>query len=427
LILDTGDFIAPDALIQKSQQPDGSVRLWPPRSDQVLYKLYKDAAAQIAGGLGEVNSKLELIIPSQRKQIQPRQTVNVAQAEVFGGGPYVNNAIHLPIPESAYAKWGERQPAGVPYSQLSDLMTSICVELGVNTLVTESQISDRSLRFAEGCKAIGEVCHPLPVSMRKDSRGCGSDNSVDSFGDHIGGIHPYSPNGANSFLTQAMHNPSPAKVSYRTRANKLKVHRSKEGGLCVGGVEVTRTEDNGRCNRMTITADHYVVSAGVGSTTGLVSQSLSAAGLRNSNLGKRLTANIGTAVYAMFAKPDDPVTLYLPTKSLLMRNGNPFKIRSMDDFEWALGEIRKRGPAFVNLLTTHPQGGASLGDVVDTTTFRLKTDSGECFENLTISDASLFPQGCEINPQLTVTALSTLASEQILKQVKEQKELNQNA
>ncbi|TWT52490.1 GMC oxidoreductase [Rubripirellula amarantea] len=534
LILDVGDFVSPDALIQRTPQADGSFRLSPPRSDEVLYKLYKDAAGQIAGGLGNVKSKLELIIPSKRKKIPPKQTVNVAQAEVFGGGPYVNNAIHLPIPESAYQKWGERQPANTPYEQFSNLMGSICNELGVNTLVTETQTSDRSQRFAEGCEALGEECQPLPVAIRKECRGCGSDNSVDSFGDHIGGIHPYSPVGANSFLTQAMHNPAPANVSYRTRAHKLRIRRDESGELKVDGVDVTRVEEGGCRINATITANHYVVAAGVGATTRLASQSLATAGLRNRELGKRLTANIGTALYAMYdkpiwpsgsgrpepgvtqcflvdrryieedgkmveepalenwfhfpgtvalaltgwfqefacvmrkfnhlsmsgiviptevrcsnyvdscgsfhlefdqaefelllrgmrrvariyfaaAKPDDGVSLYLPTKSLLMRNGNPARIRNMDDFEWALCEIRKRGPAFVNLLTTHPQGGACLGDVVDTTTFRLKTDCGESIQNMTIADASLFPQGCEINPQLTVKALCTLASEQVLK------------
>ena len=77
-------------------------------------------------------------------------------------------------------------------------------------------------------------------------------------------------------------------------------------------------------------------------------------------------------------------------------------------------DSRKRGPAFVNLLSTHPQGGACLGEVVDPHSFQVKTDGGEVVENLTVADATLFPAGVEINPQLTVKALATLASEQIL-------------
>jgi len=533
LIVDVGDFISPDGLIQKLPQSDGSICLSPPRSDQVLYRLYKDGAGQIAGGLGKVRSKLQLAIPALRKKIPSKQTVNVCQARVFGGGPYVNNAIHLPILESVYQSWQQRQPSGVSYAEFSGLMQMICVELGVNTEVTESQISDRSMRFAEGCHALGEKVQPLPVAMRRECSGCGSDNSVDSFGDHIGGIHPYKPGQSNSFLTAAMNAPLPADVSYRTEAKRLRMVRDEAGALQVVGVDVCRKEESGCTTHSTIQADQFVVAAGIGETNRLLSHSLSRVGLSNQHLGKRLTANIGTAMYAMFdkpiwpassqrpepgvtqcflvdrrnimengkmveepalenwfhfpgtvalaltgwfsefanvmrkfnhlsmsgivvptkvrgsnyvdscgdfhlefdceefemllrgmrriariyfaaAKPDDGVTLHLPTKAILMRFGRPACIRTMDDFEWALAQIRRRGPAFVNLLTTHPQGGASLGDVVDTETFQMKTDSGERINNLTIADSSIFPAGCEINPQLTLKALATLAARRML-------------
>jgi choline dehydrogenase-like flavoprotein len=52
--------------------------------------------------------------------------------------------------------------------------------------------------------------------------------------------------------------------------------------------------------------------------------------------------------------------------------------------------------------------------VTDPTTFQMLTDCGERIENLTISDASVFPAGCEINPQLTLKALATLAAQQII-------------
>ncbi|MEM6692056.1 MAG: GMC family oxidoreductase N-terminal domain-containing protein [Planctomycetota bacterium] len=533
LVIDTGDWVSPDALIQKEEQPDGSVRLSPPRSDEVLYRLYKDGAGQIAGGLGKVSSKLDLMIPSKRKKIPAIQTINVAQAEVFGGGPYVNNAIHLPMRAEAYDKWADQQPANTPYEQFSELMNSICNELGVNTAVTETQVSDRSIRFAEGCRELGEEVQPLPVAIRQDCLGCGSDNSVDSFGDHIGGVHPYSPYGANGFLTQAMHNPEPMRTSYRTTASRLRIGRNDSGELKVHGLDVSRCEEDGRITRSTVTADDYVVAAGVGASSKLLAQSYQRAGLRNRAIGRDLTANVGTAIYAMFdkpiwpsssgrpepgvtqcylvdrryieedgkmveepalenwfhfpgtvalalngwfkdfacvmrkfnhlsmsgivvptaprscnyvdscggfhlkfdraefelllrgmrrvariyfaaAKPDDLVTLYLPTKQPLLRNGRPLRIRTMEDFEWALCQIRRRGPAFVNLLTTHPQGGSALGKVTDTTSFRALTEQGESIDNLTIADASVFPRGCEINPQLTLKALATMAAQPII-------------
>lgn len=534
LILDCGDFVSPDALIQRDTCPQGNVRLSPPRSDEVLYRLYKDAGAQISGGLGSSRSAVELMLPHLRKRIRPKQTINICQARVFGGGPYVNNAIHLPMSRDVYeTKWAGREPEGVSYEVLAQLMEGISNELGVNTAVTESQISDRSMRFAEGCRALGEEVQPLPVSMRVECLGCGSDNSVDSFGDHIGGLHPYSPGGANSFLVQAMHNPEPARVSYRTEAKRLFVSSDESGTPAVKGLDVTRIEDDGSRTETTVTADEYVVAAGIGPTTRLVAQGLHSGGYRNKHLGKRFTANVGTAVYAMFdkpiwpsestrpepgvtqcflvdrkmveqdgelleeptlenwfhfpgtvalaltgwfnefacamrkfnhlsmagivvptqvracnyidhcgkihlsldcdefdlllrgirrigriyfaaAKPDDGVTLHLPTKALMLRHGRPARIRNMDDLEWALRELKRRGPAYVNLLTTHGQGGASIGDVTDRRTFQVKTDDGQCVSNLTVADSSLFPAGCEINPQLTLKALSTIAAEQVL-------------
>ena len=532
LILDIGDFVSPDALVQKIPTENG-VRLAPPRGDEVLYRLYKDAGGQIAGGIGDFNSKLDLILPSRRKKIKPKQTINVCQARVFGGGPYVNNAIHLPMSAEIYEKWGDRQPKHVGYPELAELMRRVEREVGTNTHVTQTQISDRSLRFREGCEALGEDVQPLPVAMRSSCVGCGSDNSVDSFGDHIGGIHPYAPNGPNSFLVQAMHNPSPASVAYRTSANRLRISRDASGGLRVSDLDVLHRHDCGRLQSLQVSADQYVIAAGVGATTRLLGQSLRHARLRNRALGQRLTANVGTAMYAMYdkpiwpsgshnpepgvtqcflverrmieqdgklleepalenwfhfpgtvalalagwfkdfacvmrkfnhltmagivvptqvrcsnyvgpcgefnleldcdefellirgmrriariyfaaAKPDDGVTLYLPTKAILMRCGRPLSIRSMEDFEWAIHQIRRRGPAFINMLTTHQQGGASLGDVIDRESFQVRTDGGEAIDNLTVSDASLFPAGCEINPQLTVKALATLSAEQVI-------------
>ncbi|MFU7558671.1 GMC family oxidoreductase N-terminal domain-containing protein [Roseiconus sp. JC912] len=534
LIIDYGDYVSPDALIQRQQQPDGTIKLSPPRSDEVLYRLYKDAGAQISGGLGNVNSKLDLALPNRRKKIPARQTINICQAKVFGGGPYVNNAIHLPIKREVYeTKWAGRQPVGVDYDVLSAIMQGINAELGVNTDVTDMHISDRSMRFAEGCRIVGEDPQPLPVSIRKDCSGCGSDNSVDSFGHHVGGVHPYKADKPNSYLVQAMHNAKPANVSYRTEATHLRIRRSESGRPTVTGIDVKRTDDNGCRTSATVTADQYVVASGFGPTTKLLSQGLRNAGLRNEHIGKRFSANVGTAVYAMFEKPiwpassarpepgvtqcfivegrhveengkvveepalenwfhfpgtvalaltgwfqhfacamrkfnhlsmagivvptqvrdcnyidscgkvhlslnceefelllngmkriariyfaaateDDPVTLYLPTKAMLLRHGRPAAIRNMDDMEWALCEIRKRGPAFVNLLTTHGQGGTAIGDVIDPESFLVKTDCDQQVDNLTVADASLFPAGCEINPQLTLKALSKIATEKVL-------------
>lgn len=536
IILDAGDFVSPDALVQKIPHKDGGYCLAPPRSDEVLYRLYKNGAGQVAGGLSPSKSKLDLVVPYLRKKLKPKQTVNVAQAEVFGGGPYVNNAIHLPIRRETYQAWGESQPSSVPFEYLDEIMQTISAELGVNTIVTTNKVSDRSLRFKRGCDRLKEECVPLPVSIRDDCIGCGSDNSVDSFGDHIGGIHPFEESKPNSFLTAAMNAPFPASASYRTRASKIRITRNAAGVLSADGVDVVRVEEDGSKTKCTIKADQYVVAAGVGASSKIVSQSLSHRGLKNKHIGRSLTANIGTAMYAMYDKaiwpsgtsnpepgitqcflvdrkqaivdgkmveepalenwfhfpgtvalaltgwfnefacvmrkfnhlsmagiviptqvrrsnyvdscggfhlsydneefelllrgmrriariyfasadPDDGVTLYLPTKSILLRHGRPVRIRSMADFEWALCEIRRRGPAFLSLLCTHPQGGNGLGSVVDRDGFRVQTDGGDVVENMLVADASVFPSGCDINPQLTVKALATIASRRLMQRM----------
>ena len=343
LIIDAGDFVSPDALIQKVPQPDGSVKLSPPRSDEVLYRLYKNAGAQVSGGLSRVDSKFDLAVPRRRKKIKPTQSVNVVQARVFGGGPYVNNAIHLPISEAVYNdKWAGRHPGSLPYDQFAQIMSSISSDLGVNKHVTKTQVSDRSLRFREGAEAIGQEAHPLPVAIRKTSEGCGSDNSVDCFGDHIGGIHPYSPDGPNSYLVQAMHNPQPASVSYRTTANQIRICRDELGRLKVNGVEVERVDDCGQCSTVAIQADQYVVSTGVGPTTKLIAQGLSHSGLSNRHVGQRLTANVGSVVYALFDKPIWPsgsknpepgvTQCYLLEERWVERNGQTIKEPAIENW-----------------------------------------------------------------------------------------------
>jgi choline dehydrogenase-like flavoprotein len=68
----------------------------------------------------------------------------------------------------------------------------------------------------------------------------------------------------------------------------------------------------------------------------------------------------------------------------------------------------------LNLGTAHPQGGNRIGrrsgsSVVDPS-FRVHG-----VPNLFVTDASVFPAGCGVNPQLTVMALASLAGDEILR------------
>ncbi len=72
-----------------------------------------------------------------------------------------------------------------------------------------------------------------------------------------------------------------------------------------------------------------------------------------------------------------------------------------------------RGPADLTLGTAHPQGGNAIGR------HALKSVVGPHFnaydfDNLFVADASLFPAGCGVNPQMTAMALSHLAADRVL-------------
>lgn len=530
LIVEAGDWISPDELVVRRSGTDGETELSPARADHVLSRLYKNGGLQLAGGLNELSGDLSLLLPSRRRRVQPQQAVNVLQAEVVGGGPYVNNAIHLPIEEEVWNDWGDRRPAGVDFAVFQQRMNQINQDLGVNQKATTLSAGLRSLKFAEGCAKSGEEVYPAPVSIIPTSDACGSDNSVDAFGDHVGGVHPWHPDGPNSSLMRALQTPEPARLAYRLKACYLDLHYTDAGAIQATRLVVEDRRGLGpscRGPRRVIHADRFVLAAGAIASTNILRQSLCRVGLHARELGQRVTGNVGTPVYAVYDKPiwngeterpepgiaqcfivdrrmehvggrrraveptlenwfhfpgtvalalsgwfqeyaqvmqlynhisvagmvvptevrpenridangdlhlslnrwefelmlrgierigriylatatsDNGVTLHLPTKAVLLNHcDQPLRIRTLEGLRSALDQIRRRGPAFLNLLTAHPQGGNPLGGVVDRRSFRVVTCDGQEIDNLYVADASIFPAGCEINPQLTVKALA---------------------
>ncbi len=72
-----------------------------------------------------------------------------------------------------------------------------------------------------------------------------------------------------------------------------------------------------------------------------------------------------------------------------------------------------RGPGDLILATPHPQGGNALrsgtkGAVVD------RSFAVRGLDDVFVADASVFPSGCDVNPQMTVMALAHLAADRIL-------------
>ena len=541
LIIEAGKWFSPEDLIQTKVNEYGQTELLPARGDEVLMHLYKDGGVQIAREQTDETVKtLDFILPRRRKKIKKRQTINVLQAKVAGGGPNVNNAIHFETKRHVWDTWQHRQPTGVDYDLFFNRMQQIKQDLGVNSAISSKNASERSLLFRRGCELSGNAVDPTPVSIRPDCKGCGSDNSMDPFGSHVGGVHEYQPGKPNSYLMRALNADVPAEIACEVKAVRFDISRDcgSLGGHRVNRlvVEDRRGLEIGQAGtQFTINADQFVLSAGPVASTQLLQESYRCAAISNCHLGTRLSGNVGTPVYAVFKKPlingspprpepgiaqcyiaheeldwstgkyrltkpalenwfhypgtiavaltgwfhdyakvmrcynhlstagmfvptkvrpenrisldgkiafsldvaeqellirgmeriaeiylaaatpDNPVEIFLPTKGVLLDDcGRPFRIHNREQLTWAINEVRRRGPAFVNLLSSHPQGGNALGSVVDPSSFRAMDDCGRTVDNLYVADASVLPAGCEVNPQLTVKALASFAADQML-------------
>ena len=437
--------------------------------------------------------------------------------------------------QHVWDQWGDRTPGGVSYDQFLQRSREIQQQLGVNADVAEQCASLRSKVFADGCKAAGDEATPLPVAVRTKCKGCGSDNSMDPFGSHIGGLHPWRPGAANSYLMQALKADVPVSIAYQHKATRFVVQECAEQltattlvveDRCGCGVDEVGTERH-------VQANQFVLSAGPVASTRILQSSFSNANISARELGCGFNGNVGTPVYALFEQPlvdeefelpepgiaqcfladekidwsvDPPqltepglenwfhypgtvalavtgwfaeyarlmqcynrlsiagmfvptkvrptnritpddlwltlddaefelicrgieriaraylaapgygaVELFVPTKGVLLDDcGRPARIVDHASLAWAMQQIRCRGPEFVNLLTSHPQGGNALGAVVDPHSYRAMDACGRQVENLTVADASVFPAGCAINPQLTVKTIASFAADAML-------------
>jgi len=546
LLIEKGAWVSPSDLVERYPGPDGRPVIYPARCDVVLMRLYDRAGVDMAGtfeGLAEGN-RLQLAFRHKRQQVRPRQLVNLLKASVVGGGPYVNNAIQLEIREETWNRWSELGPTGVTYQDFRARMQEVSQALGANRQASLDGAGNRSLLFARGAALADIGAEPVPVSITTDCDACGSDNSVDPFGSHTGGVHPYRPDGPNSYLMRALHPPDggpPAQVAYEMKAIRFECGLDANGRLrsnCLV-VEDRRPGAPGRPHQrgrhLRIRARQFVLAAAPVASTNILRSTMRHSGFTIPHLGDRFNANVGTAVYGVYDKPiiattggppepgitqvffverrqvttesgthvvepvlenwfhfpgtvalaltgwfdhyarvmdkynhismagmvvptkvrpqnrvkpdgnvtleldreefellvagmrriariflaaattDNGVTIHLPTKGLLLDDhGRPRTIRSEADLDVALEEIRRRGPTFINMITSHLQGGNSLGRVTSRDTFRVMTQPYGEVENLYVADASIFPAGCETNPQLTVKALAMYAADAML-------------
>ncbi len=557
LILEEGQWISPDTLVQRVRGDHGEEMIWPARDDEGLLKLYQGHGIQLAGRLTDpelddrsLQQYLDdegvrgaTLLSQLKNHSRPRQTINILQARVVGGGPYINNAIHLPIEESVWNRWSVRPPH-VGYQDMRTRMDQILQDLGVNVQASIRYSGERTQAFVRGCQNAGIPSEPLPVAIAgpaaledpsESCAVCGADNIVDPFGGHTDGVHQVKEGGPRSYFMRALA--AGAHVAYQLRAWKFQIATSENGATCASELiveDLRGIEPHRRGPFLPIHARQYVVSAGAGASTAILRRTSRAHQLCIEGLGSCYTANVVTPVYAVFdcpivrgqemvepgiaqcfyvrrvesadgacdepalenwfhypgslaialtgwfqeyactmqrynhisicgmvvptkvrpdnridacgkvrltidqdefelllagirkigriflaaATPENGVTLQLPTKAVLTdARGHRVAIRSLDGLDWALQQIRKRGPEFLNLATAHPQGGNPLGSVVDPASFRVQTSNRGLVENVYVADASIFPAGCEVNPQLTIKGLATFAADSVIERL----------
>src|SRR5690606_19132644 len=106
-------------------------------------------------------------------------------------------------------------------------------------------------------------------------------------------------------------------------------------------------------------------------------------------------------IYLAAGRPGNGVTIHLPTKAVILdASRQPLQIRTHSQLRSAIAYVRLRGPEFLNLITPHLQGGNSLGYVVNPATYKVLSRQRGDIDNLYVADASIFPDGCDVNPQL---------------------------
>jgi choline dehydrogenase-like flavoprotein len=473
LLVEEGPWVSPD---------DYAIR-----DDDGLRQSYRNAGLNLA--LPHLGATLGGNRPS---------FITIVQARVIGGGPAINNAIHLRIREERVAKWQNDYDFPFSWSELSPKLDQVATDLGVTEDPAQRGIGARSALFRDAATALGWNPLELPVATHQCG-GSGACNLGCRFGRKTGGLH--GPRGSNqpvSYLERFLAIPGQA-----VRAN-LRIKRLHGNFL---GNRVTRASGEDLANggkKVEVKARHFVLAAGpIASSKILIRSGI---GIPDYPTGTRIAANVVLPVYAMLDRdlvtaPDpglemcfyvdrvghlletwfhypgslaptitrkirdhvafmksyprlaaagvvvptepngslgltwDPVfgisdaelnhlkagitdltRLYMQAGAVQVIPATAFSSRiwrdSVDaDLAAVLAAIRD--PASLTLSTAHPQGGNPIGkkrgkSVVDPD-FHPHDVSG-----LTVADASVFPAGCGVNPQMTVMALAHMAADRIL-------------
>ena len=476
LMVERGNWISPRDL--------------PTRDDEALRRLYLHAGVN-PGIPGELRALIDLC----RNQLS---AINVLQACVVGGGPYVNNAILLPMARGTWEMWRDRYDFPITWDRLEERTNLVAHDLGSSP--PGNAAGERSKLFRRGATQLGRTVGDLPLAAL-DCLGCGGCNVGCRFGHKTGGLHPprTAPGAPHSYLHRALRGPTSARIRPQLEAvrfkragffsNKVKALVARD--LSAGGREV---EVKARC---------FALAAGPIASSQILGRTLTNPDVRP---GTGISANVVMPVFALAPAPlggapdpgiemcyfvdagggllleswfhypaslaiavpgwltehadtmraygrlasagvvvpskpsgrlglltdvvlgvdDDELQrlkrgvvelaeLYLAAdvETVLPSTADPLPIRrGQHQADIARFKSQVTTAAQLNLGTAHPQGGNRIGrharsSVVDGS-FRVHG-----VPNLFVTDGSIFPAGCGVNPQLTIMALASLAADEI--------------
>jgi choline dehydrogenase-like flavoprotein len=456
------------------------------RDDDALRQAYRNA------GLNLALPHLGATLGGQRPSF-----LTIVQARVIGGGPAINNAIHLPISEERLEKWRTDYEFPFTWTELSPKLEQVKNDLGVTEDPAHRGIGERSKLFRDAANVLGWNPRELPVSTFQCG-GSGACNLGCRFGRKTGGLHgPRAAADPKSYLERFLAIPGQA-----VRANlRIKRLHGNFAGSRVIRASAEDLADGGR--KVEVKAKHFVLAAGpIASSKILIRSGI---GIPEYPTGTRIAANIVLPVYAVLdhdlVSPPDPglemcvyvdrtghlletwfhypgslgptitrriidhvafmksyprlaaagvvvptepngslgltwdpifgisdaelnhlkagiadlTRLYMQAGAVQVVPATAFSSRiwrESADADLAAVLAAIRDPASLTLSTAHPQGGNAIGKKrgksVINPDFRPHDVDG-----LTVADASVFPAGCGVNPQMTVMALAHLAADRL--------------
>ena len=250
----------------------------PVRDDRALALLYR-------------NSGLQPALPEAGHLLQKHGVsfMTVLQGRVVGGGPTVNNAIHLPIEKGRWEAWRDEFDFPVDWPELENAMQVVSSDLGVSTGEMRTAMGGRSKAFEAGANALQMNLGDLPLSVRS-CVGCGGCNVGCRYGLKTGGLHGPRPAGAaRSYLERALA------AGVHVRPN-LRALRFEPKGLTRRAAAVVCADGEKKNREVRVKAKAFVLSAGPISSSKILRRS---AFQVTSPVGRGISANVTSPVFAL--------------------------------------------------------------------------------------------------------------------------------